>query len=159
MKTQIENAKSGKSTKKVEIIAVSEKMQVYGETRKQRINERYLNACNYSVTKASTANVINDIATANTFNSVTVETLCKSYIDFVKSLKTELPREVIGLLKKYGCDTIRQQVNEQNIMCFIDAKAHINNQSVVRLVCKFHKDIADIIKNVRTEQKTKQGKK
>jgi hypothetical protein len=69
-----------------------------------------------------------------------------------------LPKDIIGLLKKYGCDTIKQHIDNTNIVAFIDNKANVNVQSLVRLVCKYNKDIADVIKNVRTQAKTTQNK-
>lgn len=167
MKTNTKNSSSANSAKetnsssnssKKQVIAASEKLIAYGNNRKQRIADRYTSACNYELTKASTANIVNDIAVGNKYNAISIDTLCTQYIAYVKELKNELPKELIGLLKKYGCDTIRQQINDANICAFIDNKANINLQSLVRLVCKYNKDIADIIKNVRTQAKSTQGR-
>lgn len=165
MKTQVENAKANAKAKetrnnnsKKQFIAASEKQVNYGNNRKQRIADRYAAACNYEFTKAGTANIVNNIAVNNKYMAISVETLCTQYIAYIKELKNELPKEIIGLLKKYGCDTIKQQINDNNIVAFIDNKANVNVQSLVRLVCKYNKDIADIIKNVRTQAKATQNK-
>lgn len=165
MKTQVkkananakENSSSNSSSKK-QVIAASAKLIEYGNNRKQRIADRYAAACNYEFSKAATANIVNDIAVGNKYAAINIETLCNQYIAYIKELKNELPKEIIGLLKKYGCDTIKQQINDVNITAFIDSKANVNLQSLVRLVCKYNKDIADIIKNVRTQAKATQNK-
>lgn len=163
MKTNSKNssaksAKENSSSSKKQIIAASAKLIEYGNNRKQRIADRYTAACNFEITKASTANVVNDIAVGNKYAAINVDMLCTQYIAYIKELKNELPKELIGLLKKYGCDTIKQQINDINITAFIDNKANVNVQSLVRLVCKYNKDIADIIKNVRTQAKASQNK-
>ena len=152
------NVNSAKAPSKRQVIAASEKLITYGNNRKQRIAERYSEACNFEFSKASTANVVNDIAVGNKYAAINVDTLCTQYIAYIKVLKNELPKEIIGLLKKYGCNTIKQQINDVNITAFIDNKANVNVQSLVRLVCKYNKDIADIIKNVRTQAKASQNK-
>lgn len=152
------NQVSSESSSKKQVIAASEKLIAYGNNRKRRIADRYTSACNYELTKACTANIVNDIAVGNKYAAINIDTLCNQYIAYVKELKNELPKELIGLLKKYGCDTIRQQINDANICAFIDNKANINLQSLVRLVCKYNKDIADVIKNVRTQAKATQNK-
>lgn len=149
---------SKNSSSKKQVIAASAKMIEYGNNRKQRIANRYTAACNFEFSKASTANVVNDIAVGNKYAAINIDVLCTQYIAYIKELKNELPKELIGLLKKYGCDTIKQQINDANITAFIDSKANINLQSLVRLVCKYNKDIADIIKNVRTQAKASQNK-
>lgn len=149
---------SKNSSSKKQVIAASAKLIEYGNNRKQRIADRYTAACNYEFSKAATANIVNDIAVGNKYAAISIDTLCAKYIEYIKELKNELPKELIGLLKKYGCDTIKQQVNDTNITAFIDNKANINLQSLVRLVCKYNKDIADIIKNVRTQAKSTQNK-
>lgn len=150
------NSKNNSSKKQV--IAASEKLITYGNSRKQRIADRYTAACNFEFSKASTANVINDIAVGNKYAAINVDMLCNSYIAYIKELKNELPKDIIGLLKKYGCDTIKQQINDMNIVAFIDNRANINVQALVRLVCKYNKDIADIIKNIRTQARASQSK-
>lgn len=151
MKTNVNNSKK-------QVIAASAKMIEYGNNRKQRIADKYTAACNYEFTKASTANVVNNIAVGNKYAAINIDTLCAQYVAYIKELKNELPKELIGLLKKYGCDTIRQQINDANITAFIDNKANVNVQTLVRLVCKYNKDIADVIKNVRAQAKATQNK-
>lgn len=166
MKTQVNansNASNAKennnsSSSKKQVIAASAKLIEYGNNRKQRIKDRYTAACNYEFTKASTANVVNDIAVGNKYAAINIDTLCTQYIAYIKELKNELPKDIIGLLKKYGCDTIKQHIDDTNIVAFVDNKANINLQSIVRLVCKYNKDIADIIKNVRIQAKATQNK-
>ena len=148
---------SNNSSKK-QVIAASEKLIAYGNDRKQRIADRYTSACNYEFTKATTANIVNNIAVGNKYAAITIDTLCNQYIAYIKELKNELPKDIIGLLKKYGCETIKQQINDTNIVAFIDNKANVNLQSLVRLVCKYNKDIADVIKNIRTQAKATQNK-
>ena len=106
----------------------------------------------YATNKQATANIVNNIATYNRFIAVNVDNLCASYIEFIKQLKNELPKELIGLLKKYGCNTIRQQITVECVSAFVDAKGNINTQALVRLVCKYNKDIANIIRNIRKQQ-------
>lgn len=158
MKTNTKNSNSNSNSNKKQIVAASAKMVEYGNCRKQRIAERYATACKYEFTKASTANIVNNIAVGNKYGAINVDTLCTQYVAYVKELKNELPKEIIGLLKKYGCDTIKRQINEDNIVAFIDNKANVNLQSLVRLVCKYNKDIAEIVKNVRTQAKATQNK-
>lgn len=152
------SANSAKENSKKQVIAAGAKMIEYGNNRKQRIADKYTAACNFEFSKASTANVVNDIAVGNKYAAINIDVLCTQYIAYIKELKNELPKELIGLLKKYGCDTIKQQINDTNITAFIDNKANINLQSLVRLVCKYNKDIADIIKNVRAQAKATQNK-
>lgn len=158
MENNSNSSNNSNNKKQQPIVAASEKLIAYGNNRKQRIADGYTNACNYEFTKATTANIVNNIAMGNKYNAITIDTLCAQYIAYIKELKNELPKELIGLLKKYGCETIKQQINEQNIVAFIDNKANVNLQSLVRLVCKYNKDIADIIKNVRTQAKATQNK-
>ena len=165
MKTNVNNSSansakvnSNSNNSKKQVIAASEKLIEYGNSRKQRIADRYTTACNYAITKASTANIVNDIAVNNKYAAINIDTLCNQYIAYIKELKNELPKDIIGLLKKYGCETIKQQINDTNIVAFIDNKANVNVQSLVRLVCKYNKDIADVIKNVRTQAKATQNK-
>lgn len=146
------------NSQRKQVVAASAKMVEFGNNRKQRIAVRYTTACNYEFTKARTANIVNDIAVGNKYAAINIDTLCNQYIAYVKELKNELPKDIIGLLKKYGCNTIKQQINDVNMVAFIDNRANVNLQSLVRLVCKYNKDIADIIKNVRTQAKAKQGK-
>lgn len=149
-KTQNANATATKEKK--QIVAVNDKAKEYASNRLDRLTEKHTTALQYATNKQTTANIVNNIATYNRFISVSVDTLCISYIEFVKQLKNELPKELIGLLKKYGCDTIRTQVSVEFVPAFVDAKGNINTQSLVRLVCKFNKDIASIIRNIRKQQ-------
>lgn len=152
------NTGNSNSNSKKQLTAASAKMIEYGNSRKQRIADKYTNACNFELSKAGTANIVNDIATGNKYAAINIDTLCAQYISYVKELKNELPKDIIGLLKKYGCDTIKKQITDANICAFIDNKANVNVQSLVRLVCKYNKDISDVVKNVRTAAKATQNK-
>lgn len=152
------NTSTSTSTSKKQLIAASAKMIEYGNSRKQRIENKYATACNFEFSKASTANIVNDIAVGNKYAAINTDTLCAQYISYIKELKNELPKDIIGLLKKYGCDTIKQQINDTNIVAFIDSKANVNLQALIRLVCKYNKDIADIIKNIRTQARATQNR-
>lgn len=154
MKTQAKNANAKANANNAKENSSSNN----SSSKKQVIAAKYTAACNYEFSKASTANIVNDIAVGNRYAAIDVEMLCNQYIVYIKGLKNELPKEIIGLLKKYGCDTIKQQINDTNITAFIDSKANVNLQSLVRLVCRYNKDIADIIKNVRTQAKATQNK-
>lgn len=158
--TNTKNEKTMKANKqtataikeKKQPVAVNDKMKEYATNRQNRLAEKHSVALQYATNKQATANVVNNIATYNRFVAVDVDVLCASYIEFVKQLKNELPKELIGLLKKYGCDTIRKQVSVDLVSAFVDAKGNVNTQSLVRLVCKFNKDIANIIRNIRKQQ-------
>lgn len=152
-KTMKANKQTATATKeKKQFVAVNEKAKEYASNRLNRLTEKHNTALQYATNKQATANIVNNIATYNRFIAVDVDNLCASYIEFIKQLKNELPKELIGLLKKYGCDTIRQQITVECVSAFVDAKGNVNTQSLVRMVCKFNRDIANIIRNIRKQQ-------
>lgn len=153
MKTQNakSNAKNATQEKK-QLIAVNIKMKEYATKRQNKLAAKHNIALQYANNKQATATIVNNVATYNRFVAADVDALCASYIEFVKLLKNELPKELIGLLKRYGCDTIREQVSSEFVTAFVDAKGNVNTQTLVRLVCKFNKDIANIIRNIRKQQ-------
>ena len=137
----------------------SAKIYEFATKRKNVIIAKANEAQQFTTNKLSTNVIINRIATAGKYkNNCNIETLCKSYISFIKD-NLQLPKQIIGLLKKQGCNTIKKHITNETAFCYIDKNGNIKESALVNIVCKYNKDIANIIKNLRNEARATQTTK
>ena len=101
------NTGNSNSNSKKQLTAASAKMIEYGNSRKQRIADKYTNACNFELSKAGTANIVNDIATGNKYAAINIAASDAHFVPCGRCLFSQGQRPVLFIIFLYSVSLLQ----------------------------------------------------